>query len=111
MSLPRWTFEEWETATLVILRRDGDRCSWCGKGLNNDAARHHRMRRKDGGDRLSNVVLLHTRCHVYVHAHPDEAKERGVIVPPWEDLLTAKITTWRGTFYLADDGTRHAAIP
>jgi len=102
----RWTADEWAGATMDLLHRDAGRCGWCGKHLDNDAARHHRMRRREGGDRLANLVMIHMRCHVYIHGHPLEAKERGFIVPPWADLLTTPLVTQRGAWLLDDEGTK-----
>jgi len=45
-----------------------------------------------GGDHLANLVLLHDGCHTSVHSHPVLARERGFIVPTWDDFTTAPIT-------------------
>jgi hypothetical protein len=73
---------------MALLRRDGDRCGWCRTPFGQDGVRHHRQPRRIGGDRLSNLVLLHDRCHKTVHAHPEEARERGFIVSIHADTLT-----------------------
>lgn len=84
---PRWDRGEWDTATVMLLGRDGSDCSWCGKGLRGDAHRHHRMRRKEGGDRLENLVLVHGACHAELHSQVWEARRRGFVVPTWSDPL------------------------
>lgn len=99
----RWDAAEWEHATLLVLHRDGDRCLWCGQPLRNDAARHHRMRRREGGDRLANVVLLHTRCHEFVHGNPIVARGRGFIVSVYNDVLTKPLVAKDGRAWLLDD--------
>ena len=106
MRPPRWGQVEWDAASLVLLHRDSGRCLWCEKSLNNDGARHHRMRRREGGDRLANLLVLHTRCHTDIHGHPLDAKERGFIVPTWEDVLTVPVWTRRGGWLLDDEGTK-----
>ena len=105
----RWNREQWEQATLDLLRRDGDTCLWCGKALRGHAERHHRQRRGVGGDHLANLVLLHSRCHQTAHSQPEQARRRGVIVPTWDDFTTRPLTLKDGrTFRLLPDGTRLA---
>lgn len=64
----------------MLLHRCRSRCEWCDRPLDGSAERHHRVRRRDGGDRFSNLVLLHPKCHWHVHAHPEEARGRGAVV-------------------------------
>lgn len=103
---PQWAPNEWVDASMTLLRRCGGRCWWCMKELNGRAARHHRQRRRDGGDRLANLILLHPGCHnlhpASVHQHPDDARERGFIVPVWADPLTYPIYA-KNTWWLLDD--------
>jgi hypothetical protein len=47
--------------------------------------RHHRIRRRDGGDRLANLLLLRDTCHRWWTEHPDDAKARGIILVPGSD--------------------------
>ena len=111
MSRPvRWGRAEWEQATMDLLRRDGDCCPWCGKALQGQAERHHRQRRRDGGDHLANLVLLHPRCHNggpgSVHGGPDHARARGFIVSFAADPLTQPIqvqTRHGQAWYSLDD--------
>jgi HNH endonuclease len=108
----RWDFQQWEDATVAPLRRDGDRCGWCRSPFRNDAARHHRMPRRIGGDRLSNLVLLHTACHRTVHAHPEQARARGFIVSIHGDTETTPMDHLaRGWRLLADDGSATPCDP
>jgi hypothetical protein len=81
----RWNGAEWDQATMLLWSRCRDTCDWCGTPLAGEMARHHRQRRAIGGDRLSNLVALHTECHTYVHAHPEEARERGAIVSSYAE--------------------------
>lgn len=64
----------------LLQARARGRCDCCGKPLDGRCERHHRMRRRDGGDRLSNLLVLRPECHHYWTAHPEEARERGLIV-------------------------------
>lgn len=108
---PRFSTDDWEAATLSMLRRSGMRCEWCDRALGNQMERHHRIRRRDGGDRLSNLVALHTACHQYVHAHPDEARDRGFIVSALSDVdpQDVGVTIAGRTWWLDDLGNRHIA--
>lgn len=77
---PRWAIEDWAAANLILYGRANGCCEHCGRPLNGRAERHHRMRRRDGGDRLSNLLLLLPECHSWVTEHPTEAKANGWIV-------------------------------
>lgn len=107
---PEWTAEQWERATTALFIRQRGACDWCGKQLGRDGVRHHRMRRRDGGDTFPNVVLLHDHCHKHIHNYPDDAKARGFIVPtyerPSEVPLDVQGMTGQGAFWLTDDGRR-----
>lgn len=108
----RWDAARWETVTLELVRRDGDRCWFCGLPFRGDAARHHRMRRREGGDRLANVILLHTACHQEVHAHPYDSRQGGLIVSVHDDLLQAPAEhARRGWRLLDDDGNATPCDP
>lgn len=102
---PRWSVEEWGRETLVLLRRARADCECCGQPLNGRVERHHRKRRRDGGDRLSNVVMLLPEHHTYVTTHPAWAEERGLIVWVEGDPETQPVW-WQGKRWvlLDDDG-------
>jgi 5-methylcytosine-specific restriction endonuclease McrA len=106
----RWTAQQWEAATLDLLRRDGDRCGWCSRPFGGDGVRHHRMPRRVGGDRLSNLVLLHDACHKDVHSRPEAARDRGVIVSIHGDLLTEPAFHERRGWRLLDDDGRAVLV-
>lgn len=112
---PRWDAADWESATHLLLVRCGFRCERCGDPLGNELERHHRQRREQGGDRLANIVALHTRCHAYVHAHPEEAKAAGLIVSshhPDPAEVPIRLPGLSGTalWVLRDDGTKRAVL-
>lgn len=58
----------------------GRTCLWCERpGGALDA--HHILRRSQGGkDAPENLRPLHRICHRYVHEHPEEARQRGLLV-------------------------------
>lgn len=113
---PRWTTrEQWDAATLALLRRDGDVCRWCGEALAGRAERHHRQRRRVGGDRLANLLLLHPACHNggpgSVHGSPGAARERGFIVSAFGDPLVVPVLMGTVWFALDDEGGRARFTP
>lgn len=66
--------------------RDGRRCVRCHRSLAVvSGSRHHRMRRRDGGHSVAQLVLLcgsgTTGCHGWVHGHVKEARALGLILP------------------------------
>jgi len=77
---PREGATWWAQATVDLLRRCGYRCERCGHPLGDNLERHHRQRREVGGDRLSNLLALHSACHQYITEHPEEALANGWIV-------------------------------
>jgi hypothetical protein len=103
---PRWSADEWASADLTLQARAGSVCECCG-GFAVRFERHHRKRRRDGGDRFANIVLLASDCHTYWTAHPAEARERGLIVPTWAEIPSTPLL-WHGTEWslLHDDGGR-----
>jgi len=61
---------------------------------------HHRMRRRDGGHDMWNLVLLDRACHSWVHAHPEESREQGFIISAYMDVNEARavpLVNWKGT--------------
>lgn len=55
---------------------------------------------------MANIIALLPACHAYAHAHPDWARDRGLIVPTWLDPSETPVL-WRGTEWMQflDDGT------
>ena len=93
---------------MTMLIRCAGVCWWCDRPLGGTGVRHHRMRRRDGGDRLANLLLLHPWCHNVssgsVHQEPRAAKERGFIVPSWADPLTYPVAVRDQWYVLSDEG-------
>ena len=73
----------------LIHERDNGQCKRCGM---RGSEIHHRKRRRDGGHRPSNLVLLCHQCHAYVTAHPEDAVKFGWIVPTWAE--PAEVPFW-----------------
>lgn len=84
---------------MLLQARAGGRCECCGELLLGRCERHHRMRRRDGGDRLANLLVLLPACHAHWTAHPDEARLRGIIVPTYSSPEAAPVL-WRGSSWL-----------
>lgn len=104
---PRWTADEWFEANLLLQRRAGVVCECCHLRLGATYERHHRQRRRDGGDRLANLLILRPECHAYWTAHPAEAMARGIIVPTHADPAEIPVL-WRSVEWslLDDSGAR-----
>jgi len=118
---PRWVADEWEEASAALLHRSKGRCEHCGKDLLGRAERHHRMRRRDGGDRLSNLLLVLPEHHTDIHREPSRSMAYGWIVPavalsvvlandlvvPCEDPATVPVLLGDRWWLLDDAGGRH----
>lgn len=88
----------------AVRHRDHGRCVRCGLA---GTEQHHRVRRRDGGHRLSNLVLLCHDCHKTITENPLTAKLSGYIVPPWREngtLTTPLQMSNMRWVYLDDDG-------
>lgn len=94
---------------LILLREEGC-CAWCGRPYGDSLNIHHRLLRGQGGTGdLQNGIALcgsgTTGCHGDAHANPKRSRERGHIVPSWDDPLLIPVMTWRGLLLLDDTGT------
>lgn len=101
----------WDWATMAILTRCAYTCERCNRPLGDNLERHHRQRRQVGGDRLSNLLALHSLCHRYITENPTEAEANGWIVSTHgpdgaPDPALARVRI-RGVWWLlSDDGTK-----
>jgi len=66
----------WRALSLVVRRRDGNRCQTCGdiapikySPYGSPHAHHIKPRSKGGPDRLSNLITLCNLCHAVLHPH------------------------------------------
>ena len=81
-----------------IHKRD-ELCKRCG-GMATDI--HHRMRRREGGHGVQNLIGLCRGCHNWVHAHPTVATAEGYIVRTHvQDIPGAPLLVWAATRGLA----------
>lgn len=110
---PREEFDWWTDATNALLRRSGGRCERRGCDLyRTGIERHHRIRRRDGGDRLANLLALCPDCHAHITRHPAEARENGWIVTAHAADPTTVPVLIAGTWWLLDDdGGRTRTTP
>jgi hypothetical protein len=96
----------------MLISRCGGLCERCDQPLTrSDFERHHRMRRRDGGDRLSNLLALHSSCHAYITEHPAEATANGWIVPVVSDDPATMPVRIRGALWTLDDYGLKRPIP
>lgn len=104
---PREDFDWWLwVATPALVDRSHARCEVGGCDLNSTGMeRHHRQRRRDGGDRLANVLAVCPRHHQWVTEHPEQARENGWIVSAYEpDPGTVPVRIGGYWWTLRDDG-------
>lgn len=103
---PRWSWEEWQAANVTLLHRAEGGCEWCGATYT-PLDRHHRKRRRDGGDRLSNIVLLCRTDHAWATEHPEKARQVGLIVSVARDPAEVPFLWRRHEWvWLDDDGSK-----
>jgi hypothetical protein len=100
---------------MALLAHCGYLCERCSQPLGDNLERHHRQRRQVGGDRLANLMALHSRCHTYITEHPEEAEANGWIVSthgpdgaPDPALVKVRI---RGFWWTLDDDGRKHPVP
>ena len=106
---------DWPAITDALLRRCEGRCEACGWSLPADSGewdRHHRQSRRFADDSLSNLVALHSQCHVIapwaVHQKVTWARTVGLIVPSWSAPATSSMWLPDGRLvYLTDAGSYH----
>lgn len=98
---PRGDKGWWEWANTVLFVRSGGLCEICGKVPWTE--RHHRKRRRDGGDRLCNLLALCTDCHRHVTEHPAEARKYGWIVSAYAEPDQVPVLWRRREWFDLDD--------
>jgi hypothetical protein len=98
---------------MTLLARCGYLCERCNQPLGDNLERHHRQRREVGGDRLSNLLALHSLCHRYITEHPEEAETQGWIISSHgpggvaPDPATVRVRIRGFWWTLGDDGQKH----
>lgn len=102
----------------ALAARTGMLCDRCGLGVTvRPSAIHHRLPRSGGGTwALSNLLLLHSRCHnthhESVHEQPARSYTHGYLVRRGHDPATVPVllggTSW---VLLGEDGTASPCQP
>lgn len=111
---PQWGTEEWEYANTLLMVRSQGRCEIGGCDLNRTGIeRHHRIRRRDGGDRLSNLMVLCPHHHRHVTEHPGEAYANGWSIRALtdQDPASVPVRIHPGRLWLLDDEGFRRLIP
>lgn len=95
---------------LVDARSDG-RCDRCGQlfpvlddGSHLFALHHRQARTQGGSDSAENALIVHARCHAWIHGHPADAKGAGWIVPRGQDPATTPVLIAGRRCLLSADG-------
>jgi hypothetical protein len=91
---------------LLLEARAGGACERCGKECG-PVERHHRKRKREGGDSLTNLLFVGRPCHTEIHAHPVESRRFGWIVSMSRDPADIPVL-WRRSEWMTlnDDGTK-----
>jgi hypothetical protein len=91
------------TAARQAVRERQDRqCARCGAAYSEI---HHRLRRREGGHRLSILVGLCSTCHRWAHANYPEAQAAGYRISVHEtDPAAVPIRTFMGWMLFDDEG-------
>lgn len=111
-SAPRFDSAQWDDATVKLWARSRGMCERCGDAKPTE--RHHRMRRRDGGDELSNLLFLCTSCHGEITDKPESethARRLGYIVRAlaMDEPRDVPVLLWGTTWVrLDEDGTARA---
>lgn len=86
----------------LVRARDQGRCIVCGAI---GTERMHRIPRRDGGHRASNLALGCHTCHARAHASPEWGYEMGIMASRYgADVSAVLIRSWRGWVLLDDEG-------
>ena len=83
-------------------KRAGGRCDCCGLWIPQDAfdCHHRQLRSRGGKDVIENLVALRHQCHMWVHEHPREATESGLMVHSWADPADIPVRRYDGHLYI-----------
>lgn len=107
--------EEWDWwltyANPLLMLRCGGICERCGTPLGTThIERHHRIRRRDGGDRLSNLMALCRTCHIRVTDYPTEAYANGWSIRALDEVdpetIPVRLAPTGHMWLLLDNGTK-----
>lgn len=91
--------------------RDEMRCQACG-AIGTEI--QHRMRRREGGHRMSNLIRVCSNDHRAIHANPSWALELGFTLSAVFEAVdpsTAPVRTYRGWVLFDDEGSFRVVAP
>lgn len=109
----RWDAGQWADADLILSARAGYACEKCGKECG-PLERHHRKRRRDGGESYPNILMLGRGCHAETHAHPAISRRYGWIVSSYVADASTVPVLWRSrewVLLMEDGGKVDAFVP
>lgn len=93
----------------AVKTRDQGRCIVCGAM---GTERMHRVPRRDGGHRISNIALGCHTCHARAHASPAWGYDVGIMASRYgTDVSLVPVWSWRGWVMLDDEGGYHVIAP
>lgn len=107
----RWGSREWAANGLLLEARAAGACEKCGKECG-PVQRHHRKRRREGGDSLQNLYFVGSECHREIHARPVVSRRYGWIVSAYVTDPSTIPVLWRGKEWvlLTEDGGKVPAF-
>ena len=90
--------------------RDEMRCQVCG-AIGSEI--QHRIRRREGGHRLSNLIRVCSTDHRSIHANPAWALERGFTLSAVfeQDPTSLPVCSYRGWVLYDDEGGYRVIAP
>ena len=83
--------------------RAGGLCDCCGEWMDPETfdAHHRQLRSRGGKHTIENLVALKHEHHMWVHQHPAESTDRGLMVPSWADPVDTPVRRFDGNLYLS----------
>ena len=79
----------------AVLERAASYCEACGWAAAGKMDLQHRRARKRAGradlDTAENIIVVHHDCHMWMHRHPDEARELGWTISEWDPRADADV--------------------
>lgn len=110
MKPTRWNSSEWADNSLLLEARAAGVCERCGKECG-PVQRHHRKRRREGGDSLENLLAVGRPCHEHIHAHPVESRRYGFIVSVYADPSVVPVLYRRQEWMILDAAGSRMPLP
>ena len=92
----------------IVLERAKGYCEVCGWDLHEDYALHHRKLKSRGGkDSVSNLMVVHHKCHNLgtnsIHFNPERATQHGYMVSAWSEPHQIPVRQPDGKMVYFDD--------